>query len=157
MIEVRKKAEIGNGVTADMLFTPRLFGYKGQYGITFEVAQTGDKRKDALAAMELYADIFFCAALNAWVLDGHGPEEDYPHTRGDFHAWMSADPKAFGKCMDFAVRALTGKPLASLPASEEKAPDSPENGVKKKTSRWTGRTWRNFWSAVAGKQNGKRG
>lgn len=129
MLTVRKKATIADGVDVDLLFTPRLYSYKGFAGVTFE---TPDNPTNA-DFVGVYADIFFCAALNAWELDGHGTEDDFPHTRGDFHAWAQADPDGFRQTIDFGLRALTGKGLKDY---AQKAADPDD--LKKKTSRFPG-------------------
>ena len=121
MIQVRKTVEIGEGVKVDLLFTPRLSMYQET------VAPLPELKEDAgmMAVMERYADIMYFAALNAWELDGHGTVEDFPHTRGDFHGWMQADPKGFMKGVEFAASAITGKTVKEL-ASE--AAKRRENG-----------------------------
>lgn len=133
MLSVRKRATIADGVDVDLLFTPRLYSYKGRSGITFE---TPDNPTNA-DFIGVYADMFYCAALNAWELDGHGCPEDFPHTRGDFHAWAQADPESFRDMMDFCLRAMTGKGLKEY---VDQAGDGGE--VKKKTSRFRGLTSR---------------
>ena len=132
MLTVRKRVTIADGVDVDLLFTPRLYSYTGYAGVTFETPDN-PTTPDFIG---IYADIFFCAALNAWELDGHGSEDDFPRTRGDFHAWAQADPKSFQDTIDFGLRALTGKGL------REYADTAPSEGgdVKKKTSRFRGMT-----------------
>ena len=116
MIPVRKTVEISEGVKVDLLFTPRLYLYKDT------VAPLPDLGVDAdlLRVMERYADIMYFAALNAWELDGHGTAADFPHKRGDFHGWMTADRKGFAEGVNFAVCALTGKTVGELTAEAEK-------------------------------------
>ncbi len=116
MIPVRKTVEIGEGVRVDLLFTPRLSLYQGTVAALPELPQDAG----FVAVMERYADIMYFAALNAWELDGHGTADDFPHTRGDFHGWMQADPKGFAEGVRFAVSALTGKTAEQLLAEEEK-------------------------------------
>ena len=138
MVPVRKQVEISEGVKVELLFTPRLSMYQGTVAPLPELA--GDA--GVVAVMERYADIMYFAALNAWELDGHGSVNDFPHTRGDFHGWMSADPRGFAEGVKFAVSALTGKTAGQLLAEEEKrrekAAETPENAktepVKKKRS-----------------------
>ena len=134
MVPVRKTVEISEGVKVDLLFTPRLSVYNGT------VAQLPELGPDAgvLPVMERYADIMYFAALNAWELDGHGTADDFPHSRGDFHGWMAADPKGFAEGVKFAVCALTGKTArqlieedAKVRQSAEKAP-SPADGAEEK-------------------------
>ena len=119
----------------DLLLTPHLYSFKDQYGIDFAT-----NLKDAREVMENYADVAFLGAVNAWVLDGKGTVEDFPYTRGDFHAWAAQDPKEFGRFVSFAVCALTGKTAAELAGA--KKPDEGEDageGGKKKRWRWIGR------------------
>ena len=119
------------------LFTPHLFSFREETGLTLEVDED-----DTLGIMEAYADVFYLAALNAWVLDGRGDVSTFPHTRGDFHEYMAANPREFGKDVNFAVEALTGRKIGDLSAEAEKrdpgAGNGPEKG-KKKLFRWIGR------------------
>lgn len=133
----------------DLLLTPHLYSFKEQFGVVFP-----SDLKDMRGVLECYADIFFLAAVNAWVLDGKGAVEDFPYTRGDFHAWQVQDPKGFGKCVTFAVPALTGKTTAELAAerlAEEKAqkegdaePLEDVGESKKKRRSWIGRLLKRF-------------
>lgn len=147
MIPVRKKIEIQEGVTVDLLFTPHLYSYKGRFGVTFETDPN-----DNFAVTEHFADLFFCAALNAWELDGMGAAEDFPYKRGDFHALIVSDPAAFGKTIDFALYALTGKTKDQLSGGAEKGAES----KKKAHTSWIGRLLRRSSSASAGRRNEKR-
>ena len=136
MIPVRKSIVVKDGGAAvDLLLTPHLYSFTDQYGIDFAT-----NLKDTREVMENYADVCFLAAVNAWVLDGKGTTEDFPYTRGDFHAWAAQEPKEFGKFVSFAVCALTGKTAAELAEGKKPAAgeDAPEDG-KKKSWRWIGR------------------
>lgn len=130
MVPVRKTVEISEGVKVELLFTPRISMYQEM------IAPLPDLDKDAgvVKVMERYADIMYFAALNAWELDGHGTVEDFPCMRGDFHGWMTADPKGFAEGVNFAVRALTGKTAKQLVADSEKKEAEANGGetVKKK-------------------------
>lgn len=123
-----------------MLFTPHLFSYKDEKGLTLEVDAS-----NLAEVMNTYADVCYLAAINAWELDGKGTVEDFPYTRGDFHEYAAADPKAFGQDVTFAVQALTGKTVkelvekATTEAAKGDAEDAKGDGVKKKSSRWIGR------------------
>lgn len=143
MRSLRRTIEISDGVNVNLLFTPHLFTFEGVQGASFERTHIDgeDEARKSTAVFELYADIMFAAALNAWVLDGCGDIEDAPFKRGDFHAFMTADPKNFGKVMNFALEALTGKSVQQLikEASESKettkdatSDDTAEDGGKKK-------------------------
>ena len=136
MRSLRRKIQLKEGAEVQTLFTPHLFSFKDEFGLDLEVPADNPVR-----IMEAYADVYFLAAVNAWVLDGHGTSEDFPFTRGDFHEYMMANPRAFGKDVDFAVEALTGKRLKDLSAEQEKAPENAGNGPesKKKAFRWIGR------------------
>jgi hypothetical protein len=79
MISVRTKVDIRQGV--ELLFTPRLYSFKGLQGVTLE-----GNTDDLAQVYALYADILFCAALNAWTLEGNNIE-DAPFKRIDFHEW----------------------------------------------------------------------
>lgn len=142
------------GVKVEMLFTPHLYSFKGLHGITFE-ADSSNQRQ----VFEVYADIMYCAALNAWVLDKDGDPDAFPYTRGDFHAWMTAEPRAYGKALQAAIEALTGKTLreviSSPPGGEQTAEngenaDNPADGSKKKVrTSWIGRLLRRSSSGRA--------
>ena len=126
MVPVRRTVEISEGVKVELLFTPRLSMYQET------VAALPELSSDAgvLQVMERYADIMYFAALNAWELDGHGTVEDFPHTRGDFHGWMQADPKGFTEGVKFAVSAITGKTARQLLIEEEKRRESAKEAAK---------------------------
>ena len=143
MRSLRRTIEISDGVNVDLLFTPHLFTFEGVQGASFERIHndTDSEAQKYAVIFELYADIMFAAALNAWVLDGHGTIEDAPFKRGDFHAFMTADPTSFGKVLNFALEALTGKCVQQLvkdaaaskeAAKESTSDDKPEEGSKKK-------------------------
>ena len=129
MRKVRIEIEIKQGVKVGMLFTPRLYMFKGRSGVDFIATE------DSGAIYALYADIMYCAALNLWTLEGNN-EEDAKFTRADFHEWMVIEPKAFGNALSFAFAAMTGKELKEFISEQEKAQKSPantQNEVKKKT------------------------
>lgn len=128
MRTLRKTIELKEGVRVALLFTPHLFSFKGYKGVNFDV-----DTKDTRELMECYADMFYCAYLNAWVLDGNGSEDDAPLTRGDFHEFMMLQPREFGKTINFAVECLTGKKVT------EAAKDIQPEGGKKKAFRLIGR------------------
>lgn len=123
MRSLRRKIELKDGVKVDLLFTPHLFSFKDDRGLSLE-ATAGDM----MQIMEVYADIMFLAGINAWYLDGHGEPETFPYTRGDFHEYMTARPKTFAEDVAFAVEALTGRKLGE--AKDVKA-DEAEDGKKK--------------------------
>ena len=137
MRTLRRTIELKDGVRADALFTPHLFSFKDEFGLALE-ADT----ENLMAVLEAYADIYFLASVNAWVLDGKGEAADFPYTRGDFHEYMAANPKAFAKDVDFAVQALTGKTAKELTNKEAKDENSGTSNApesKKKVSGWIGR------------------
>ena len=135
MRAVRTTIEIRQGVEVEVLFTPRLYSFKGREGIDF----TADKA-DAGSVFALYADIIYCAALNLWTLQGNA-EDDFAYHRADFHEFSMADPKAFGKAVNFALEALTGKGLKDFATEGDKVAETGENTPtevkKKKHSLWT--------------------
>ena len=137
MRTLRRKIQLKDGVEVDTLFTPHLFSYKDEKGLTLE-SETGNFN----AVLEAYADIYYLAAINAWELDGKGTSDEFPHTRGDFHEYASANPREFAKDVDFAVQALTGKTAKQLvieQTKEEQPEPQPEPTGKKKVFRWIGR------------------
>lgn len=143
MHSLRRTIQISDGVNVNLLFTPHLFTFEGVQGASFERDHADDESEARRSAVvfELYADIMFAAALNAWVLDGCGTVEDAPFKRGDFHAFMTADPENFGKALNFALEALTGKTVQQLvkdavqtkpDAKDAKSEDQPTQERKKK-------------------------
>lgn len=146
MRSVRYEIEVKDGVKVQMLFTPHLYSFKGTQGVDF---QRKDGELTNAETFEVYADIMFCAALNAWVLDGLGTVEEFPATRGDFHAFMMVSPKEYGKALSFAVEALTGKRLKELVEDAKKdpanlKPEDASEGKKKVRSTLTGTLARLF-------------
>ena len=117
---IRTKVTI-KGVEVEMLFTPRLYCFKGLQGVTL----SGDT-SELSQVFSLYADILYCAALNAWTLEGNDVE-DAPFKRADFHEFSASNPQAFGKAIDFALKALSGKSLKDFIGENKKAA---ENGNK---------------------------
>ena len=114
-----------------MLFTPRLYEFKGREGVTFE-----HTAGDAASVQSLYADVMYCAALNHWTLT-HSGEQEFPYHRIDFHSLSVTQPKAFGKALIFACECLSGKSVRELMENaKQSATDvNPEEVVKKKRSR----------------------
>ena len=142
MRQIRTEIEIKQGVKVGMLFTPRLYMFKGRSGVDF-IAES-----ESIGSMyALYADIMYCAALNLWTLEGKA-EEEANFTRADFHEWMVLEPQAFGKAFSFAFAALTGKELKEFISEQEKAQEEPVNGqeeVKKKTIPFLTKILKAFW------------
>lgn len=140
MRNLRRTINLKDGVEIQALFTPHLFSFKDEQGLSLE-ADTDN----LVAVLEVYADIYYLAAINAWVLDGKGEADTFPYTRGDFHEYMAANPKPFARDVDFAVQALTGKTAKELVADKEKdenrAVSGPQESKKKATS-WIGRLLR---------------
>ena len=130
MIQARTSIELRQGERVELLITPRLYSFKGLQGVTL----CGDTT-DLAQVYALYADILFCAYLNLWTLQGN-EVESAAYTRADFHEFSATNPQAFGKAIDFALKALSGKSLSEYMA-EQKGAESEEkaaNGeVKKKT------------------------
>ena len=130
--------ELKEGVKVAMLFTPRLYAYKGLEGVTFE--QEG---KDMLAVYALYADVMFAAALNHWTLT-HPADEEFPYHRLDFHEYSVTHRKSFEKALIFAMETLSGKSVRELiedakksaeNAKESASEDKERADVKKKSLR----------------------
>ena len=132
MHQLRRTIQLKDGVEVSVLFTPHLFSYKEQKGLELSADV-----KNIVEVLEVYADMYFLAAINAWELDGRGTVEDFPFTRGDFHEYMMARPKEFAKDVDFAIKALTGKTAKEYAEKQE-----PEQEGKKKSSRWITRLLR---------------
>lgn len=138
MIPVRKSIVVKEGgATVDLLLTPHLYSFKERFGIDFAT-----DLKNNLEVMDNYADVCFLSAINAWVLDGKGTEDDFPYTRGDFHAWATQEPEEFGRFVSFAICALTGKSAAQLAGDKAQKDAVAEFEGKKKRLRWIGRLLR---------------
>lgn len=140
MQTLRRKIQLKDGVEVETLFTPHLFSYKDEKGLALET-----DTNNLNSVLETYADVYYLAAINAWELDEKGTVEDFPYTRGDFHEYASASPKAFAHDVDFAVRALTGKTAKELVAEREKVENSATSDApagKKKAFAWIGRLLR---------------
>jgi hypothetical protein len=130
--------ELREGVKVAMLFTPRLYEFKGSEGVTF------DYEKGSQASMHaLYADIMYCAALNHWTLT-HAGDEEFPHKRIEFHEFSATSPKSFAKALIFAMEALSGKSVRELiedaqnrkeMGKESQEESDADAGVKKKSAR----------------------
>ena len=136
MRQVKAYIEIRQGEKVGLLFTPRLYMFKGEQGVDFSTDSTRH------GMYSLSADIMYCAALNLWTLEGKDKEEA-PFSRVDFHAFSVENPKAFGKAMNTALIALTGKSLDDFvkegkktQETGEKAPLSGEEVKKKKPRGW---------------------
>ena len=128
MRQVRTKATIKRGVEVEMLFTPRLYAFVGEQGVTMK-ADTND----LMQVYALYADIMFCAALNLWTLQGRA-KEDAPFGRADFHEFSAANPQEFGKVLNFALEALSGKSMKDFIPQDAKAAEKGGKSLKKKSS-----------------------
>ena len=130
-----------------MLFTPRLYMFKGEQGITFK-ADTND----LMQVYALYADILYCAALNLWTLEGN-EKEAAPFKRVDFHEFSAANPQGFGKAVSIALEALTGKSMDMYVAESKKALESgkkiAETSKKKVSHIPIIRRLKAFWSGDA--------
>lgn len=140
MRSLRRTIQLKDGVESQALFTPHLFGFAPELGLALEA-----NTDNLLEVLETYADIYYLASINAWVLDGKGSVQDFPHSRGDFHEYMAANPRAFAKDVDFAVQALTGKTAKELVTEKEKGENSPTSEApkgKKKAFAWIGRLLR---------------
>ena len=143
--------ELRRGEKVAMLFTPRLYMYKGQEGITLEC----DSRNQ-IEIFSMYADLMYCAALNHWTLT-HSADEEFPYTRVDFHALSVSNRDAFNKAMIFAMQTLSGKSMKELIAEAGKAQETQGNGQnegepeevkKKKACGSIMSRLRRIWSAI---------
>lgn len=126
MRQVRTIAEIREGEKVGMLFTPRLYMFKGEQGASLEADTT-----DMMQVYSLYADIMFLAYLNLWTLEGNH-KEDAPFHRADFHEFSAANPKAFGKVLNFALEALTGKQMKDFIAEQKTTQETGRKSAKTK-------------------------
>lgn len=114
--------ELREGVKVAMLFTPRLYLYKGREGVTFEY-ETGNE----LSLHSFYADLLYAAALNHWDLT-HTADQECPYTRIEFHQFAAAQPKAFGKAIVFAMQAVSGKSIKEIAEEARKRQETQGNG-----------------------------
>lgn len=124
MRQIRTEVEIRQGERVGMLFSPRLYMFKGEQGVTFD-ADTSD----LMQVYSLYADIMFCAALNLWTLEGKD-KEAAPFTRADFHEFSAMNPQSFGKVLNFALEAMTGKSMKDFIKESEKASETGNKSAK---------------------------
>lgn len=126
MRQVRTEIEIRQGVKVEMLFTPRLYMFNGEQGLTLKA-----NTSDAVEMFGLYADLMYCAALNLWTLQGKN-KEDAPFTRVDFHEYAAVNPKTFGKVVKIALEALTGKSVDAILAEGKTGKEAQTKSAKKK-------------------------
>lgn len=124
MRQVRTQIELRQGERVELLFTPRLYMFKGEQGATLD-----NDTQDLMQVYALYADLMFCAALNLWTLEGKD-KDDAPFKRADFHEFSSANPKAFGKALNFALEALTGKSMGAYITESKKALETGRKSAK---------------------------
>ena len=115
------------GEEVEVLFSPRLYSFGAYAGIDFVV-----DKSSIHSVVATYTDIIFCAALNAWTLNGKDLEE-FPFKRKDFHVWSQEEPKNFNKAFNKAVEALSGKSLKELLSEAKAGAKTQENPVKKKS------------------------
>ena len=128
--------EIREGEKVAMLFTPRLYTFKGTEGVTFEQEGEG-----MVAIHSLYADVMYCAAMNHWTMT-HTADEAFPYDRMDFHEFSMLNRKSFEKALIFAMETLSGKSVRELMESAKKSAenakesasgDKEQRDVKKKS------------------------
>ena len=143
--------ELRRGEKVDMLFTPRLYMYRGKEGITLEC-----DTRNQVEIFSMYADLMYCAALNHWTLT-HTADQEFPYSRVDFHALSVNNRDAFNKAIIYAMQTLSGKSMKDLIAEAAKAQETQANGqneekaegVKKKNPRGSIMTrLRRIWSAI---------
>ena len=120
--------EIRRGVKVAMLFTPRLYMYKGHDGITLEC-----DTRNQVEIYSMYADLMYCAALNHWTLT-HPADEEFPYKRIDFHALSVNNRDAFSKAIIFAMQTLSGKSMKELVAEAGKVQETQGNGQEEKAA-----------------------
>lgn len=139
MIKVNKVVNI-KGVECELLFTPRLFAVADGKNIKLTLDSA-----NVMLTLATYADMCYCAALNAWTMDNDA--DDFKLKRGDFHEWAAANQEEFAKTMRMAAEAITGKTMAEL-VNEQNVK---ANDVKKKNSSISIiARLRLFWSAIVG-------
>ncbi len=134
MVPVRRKIELQDGVTAEMLFTPHLFSYKGHKGLELDA-----NAENPVELSMYFADLMYAAALNSWEIDEGRNIDEAPFRRGDFHALITGSRQEFRVVIDFALRALTGKTPAELAADAKSAGDDAGDGKKKRSASTTDR------------------
>ena len=141
--------EIREGEKVAMLFTPRLYTFKGTEGVTFEQEGEG-----MVAIHSLYADVMYCAAMNHWTMT-HTADEAFPYDRLDFHEFSMLNRKSFEKALIFAMETLSGKSVRELMENAKKTAENAkelesdtnvQEGVKKKRPfGWIMNLLRRFW------------
>lgn len=124
-MEVIYNIEIREGEKVTLLFSPRLYIFKGREGVTFDF-DSGNHNE----LQSVYADIIYCAAVNHWTLT-HAGDEVFPYSRLDFHVYSASHPDAFARCILFAMQALSGKSIEDLSNDVKEGQKSQENDKKK--------------------------
>lgn len=123
MVSAIQKITIKDGVTVMLLLTPSLFAIAKERGV--ELSADAD---NAQAVMELYTRIIWLAALNyhaaARMDDPNLPDFAFKYI--DFAAWRGQRRDEFGRMVEVALQALTGKTL------EEIVKENDDAGEKKK-------------------------
>ena len=115
--------EIREGEKVAMLFTPRLYTFKGTEGVTFEQEGEG-----MVAIHSLYADVMYCAAMNHWTMT-HTADEAFPYDRMDFHEFSMLNRKSFEKALIFAMETLSGKSVRELMENAKKSAENPKESA----------------------------
>jgi len=108
MTPIRKIIALREGVTAEVLVTPALYGIASRRGCDLRPAS--QEPSDIISS---YVRLLFCAAINAWEVRAMDDPSigDFPHKYADFDEWAWRNQRSFGEAMSFAYTALTGKTL----------------------------------------------
>lgn len=121
MQRLRTTIVLRDGVQAELLCTPALYGVALKRGIDLTIEEpdipedASDMEKarkyaSACAVNEVYAKMLYCAAINAWEVENlDNPEaEECPYKYVDFHEWAWGNQQEFRGAIDFLLKAMTG-------------------------------------------------
>jgi len=108
MIPTRKIIELEQGVTAELLVTPALYGVASRRGM--DLRPVSNEPADIISS---YIRLVFCAAVNAWEVRAMDEPTigEFPYTFSQFNDWAWGNQPEFGRVMNFAYTALTGKTI----------------------------------------------
>lgn len=134
IVQTQVSIQLKEGVTADLLLTPALYGVAKERGIDLfgEIARREDGAEPRVGkTLECYSKIAYCAAILAWEVDAvdHPGKGECPYTYKDFYVWAYANPREFGRTIKAILAALTGKTFGEYLAEQQEGGEA----EKKKT------------------------
>lgn len=102
--------DIREGERVTLLLTPALYGVGKARGIDLA---SDLKSEDKSAVTKAYAKLAYCAAINAWEVNGVDDPNagDFPYRYADFDRWAWEHQDELLKFIDAVLIAFTGKGL----------------------------------------------